>query len=498
MCALDALGRRRDTDTPLPGPKRTVLAEGVPLRQLTASVLDVLDQQVDTPDAFGVDRPMVWDQGRQEYILRVSSTFRIDPDHLRAVERHIGAADYAVRCLPTDTATVRELRIRRGDPLAHVPPPPPLEPGSSSVADPLEVGVSLSEVPLALSLAGVHVGLVGATGAGKSKSALWAIIDRLSVCRDAVIWGVDLARGPALPMWRGVIQRAAYTIPDAERLLAAAIAEIDRRMTVLTAIAEDDDPDNDVDEWHSGLGPALVVVVDEFALLAEQDGKTGRADLLGMAQQIIRTGRKVWVSLIMGTQKTGNSDFGSAVMQTQVGVWVLMACAERDTVHTVGVERRDRGWTPHHLLPAVEGDTRDAGKAFVLAPAHRTPDLYRFFAPLPVSEVKRRARQRETAGLPRLHGDTTPGESEAVVVPAVLAAVEAAFAARGNPERLSTAELVAWLRERHDPTITEKGLALALRPLGVQRARSRWRPTPDANAVRGYLRADVEAALRRL
>src|SRR5690606_5521092 len=138
--------------------------------------------------------------------------------------------------------------------------------------------------------AGTHVAVVGMTGSGKSKSVLWSMIDRISVCRDAVIWGIDLAQGPALPMWRGVIQRRAFTPAHADELLDAAIAEIERRMRVLTAIAEDDDPDNDTDEWHSGLGPALVVVADEFALIAEHDGTRGRADLLGKFEQIVRTG----------------------------------------------------------------------------------------------------------------------------------------------------------------------------------------------------------------
>jgi len=492
VCVLDAVGRRRKPDEPLPPAKRTVLTEGVPMRQLTASVCDILDREFGVVGAVGVHRPMTWDQARQEYRVDLSSEWLIEPKHLRAIERGIGAADYSTRLIGTDTATVRELVIRRGDPLAVVGKPAWVETGSRSIAEPVDIGESATDLPFAVPFAGVHVGVVAATGGGKTKSIIWAVIDRLSACRDAVLWGIDLGRGPALVMWRGVIQRAAYTEQQAIELLDAALAEIDRRMGVLTALAEDDDPDNDADEWHTGLGPALVLIIDEFALLAEWNGEKGKVDLLGRVERIIRTGRKVWVSLVPASQKAGNSDFGSTVMQTQVGVWIIGPCSERDTVTTLGTERRDRGWSPHLLQPAVEGDVRDAGKCYVLSPAHRTPDIYRAYAPLTPGEVKARARQRLADGLPRLDGHQV--EELAVEVPAILAAVEVVFRAAGTPEFLPTRALLGALR---DPDLDERRLAEQLEPCGVRPAEQRKR-VAGSNPLRGYLWTDVEAALGRL
>jgi hypothetical protein len=428
--------------------------------------------------------PLTYDPMRIEYRMALTCLDELTPRHLRAIERSIGAADHAARNLATKTATVRELLIRRGDPLASVPRPSRLPSGSRSIVAGLDLGESAGDVDFVIPAAGVHIAVIGKTGSGKSKGALWAIIDRLSVCTDVVLWGIDLARGPALPMWRGVIQRAAYSVDDTVALLDAALAEIDRRMAVLTALAEDDDPDNDTDEWHSGLGPALVVVIDEYALLAAYAGEKGRPDLLGRTETIVRTGRKVWVTLVLGTQKSGNSDLGSTTMASQIGVKILLACSEGDTVKMLGTEARDAGWAPHHLRPSVEGDPRDAGKCYVDSPRHRTPDIYRCWSPMPVREVKDRARQRIADGLPTLDGGTT---ADAVEVPEVLAWLEARFAERRAAE-LRTAELV----EASGGRWTAEKLAEAVRPYG-------FGPRPlTGGRARGYHLADVETALERL
>jgi hypothetical protein len=498
VVVLDLVGRagRAVRDNPLPVAAPTVLDEGVPLRQITASILGTFDREGFEEGTVQVAAPLTWDEVRKEYRIRVKTADHIRPEHVRAVERAVGARDFAIRNLATSTASVRELVIRVGDPLAHVDQPPYIETGSVSVTDLLDLGYSSGDQPFALRFAGAHVAIIGMTGAGKTKGLIWTIIDRLSACPDAVLWGIDLAAGPALPMWRGVIERKAFTPGDAEELLAAAITEIDRRMKVLTGLAEDDDPDNDADEWHVGLGPALIVVIDEFALLAEHDGSRGKADLLGKVEQIERTGRKVWVTVVMGTQKSGNSDFGSTTTSTQVAIKILLACDEADTVRLLSTAHRDAGWAPHHLAPAIEGDVRDAGKCYVESPMHRTPDIYRTYAPMPPAEVKRRARQRVADGLPSLDGKR-PAAVDAVEVPPILAAVERAFATAGNPERLATTDLLECLTEaghRFDAA----ALAEQLRPAGLRPRDERWRPAPKANPVRGYYLADVRAALQDL
>lgn len=483
----DVLGRRtHPVEDPASPPAMPILIDDpdVPLSQLQLAILEVFEREGFVPGAVGVAMPLRYDPIRLDYRMIVSCPDEIAPKHLRAIERAIGASDFAVRCLATETATNRLLVIRRGDPLANVPAPSWIDTGARSIATPLDLGESAGDVPMDVVFAGIHAEVIGKTGSGKSAGALWAIIDRLSACRDVVMWGIDLAQGPALPMWRGVIQRTAYSPADADTLLEDALEVIEQRMRVLTEIAEDDDPSNDTDTWHSGLGPALVIVVDEFAILASYQGEKGRENLLAKVEVIVRTGRKVWVTLVVGTQKAGNSDLGSTVMASQFAVKILLACTERDTVALLGTEARDKGWAPHHLRPSVPGDPRDAGKCYLDSPAHRTPDIYRFWSPLSVRDVKQRARQRMLDGLPTLDGGTT---ADTVEVPDVLAFIEARFG-EAKADELASAAIVAGTEW------TQASLAEALKPYGVMPGRI----GPRDSRARGYRMADVKTAIRGL
>lgn len=498
LAVLDGVGRKGTaTATVVPAVALpAVLTDNVPLRQITTSILGAFTREGFEDGSVRVAVPLAWDPARSEYRISVAVQDGIKPEHIRAVERAIGARDYAIRNLATGTATVRELVIRVGDPLAALVERPWVPTGSRSVAQTVSLGESITDVPFAVPFAGVHLRIVAGTGGGKTKWLLRSAIDGLSACRDCVLGGIDITNGPELSLWRGVIQHRGLNVEDAERVLDLALAEIDRRGQILTDIAEDDDPDNDADEWHAGLGPAFVVFVDEFAQLAVYDGKGGKPNLLGKCEQIVRTGRKHWVSLVMLTQKTGNDDFGSTTMSTQCGVSIAGPCDPADAVRMFGVERRDAGYTPHLLSPGVEGDIRDAGKVFIESPMHRTADIYRAYAPGTTAEVKRRARQRISDGLPTLDGRRAE-VLDAVEVPPVLAAVEHAFRAAGDPDRMATAELLAWLREGgHE--VDENRIAAELRPCGLRPAEKRWSPAPKANPVRGYLLADVRAAVRRV
>lgn len=492
LAIFDLVGRRgtEKPESKLPAATGPVLRAGVPLRQLTATLLDTASRE---GLELSVAKEMNYDASRREYRITVQCDDEIRPEHIRAFERGLGADDHTMRNLATGVAGIRELVIRDGDPLAEVSTPTYIETGTRSIAEPLEIGASMTDVPMAITFAGVHVAIIGRTGSGKTKGLLWSLIDRLLACRDVVLWGIDLAGGPALPMWRRCIQRTAYTAEDAETLLAAAGDELDRRMDVLRELAENDDPDDDQDEWGSNLGPALIVVVDEFALVAEQNGEKGKADLMRQVEKILRLGRKCWITLILATQKAGNSDLGSTVAAAQIGVKILMSCTERDTTLMLGTEMRDAGWSPHLLQPATEGSLRDAGKAYVYGPAHHTPDIYRSFAPLSPGEVKRRARQRIDDGLPALDGRRSD-EIEARELPTILVDVERAFADAGNPDRLPTAELLSYLNgEGYE--LDERQLAEKLRPEGL-RPNARWRPGAGMNSIRGYYLSDLEEALR--
>lgn len=497
---LDWIGRRAVKPT---GEKKLpalpqVLSENVPLRQITASILGTFDREGFEEGSVRVAVPLRWVEAQHEYRISLATADGIKPEHLRAIERGIGARDHSIRSLATGTATVRELVIRIGDPLAALVERPFVPTGSRSIAQTVSLGASMTDQPFAIPFAGVHIRIVAGTGGGKTKWVLRSAIDGLSACRDCVIGGIDITNGPEMTLWRGVIQHRGLNVEDAERVLDLALAEIDRRSTILTEIAEDDDPDNDADEWHAGLGPAFVVFVDEFSALALFDGKGGKPNLLGKCEQIVRTGRKHWVSLAMFTQRTGNDDFGSTTMSTLCAVSIAGPCDASDAVRMFGVERRDAGYTPHLLSPGVEGDIRDAGKVFIDSPMHRTPDIYRAYAPGTTSEVKRRARQRIEDGLPTLSGRREPDAVDAVEVPQILAGVELAFHNAGNPDRLATFDLLARLGDVGFE-LDENRLAAQLRKsCSLRSSESRWTPTGGGNPVRGYLLADVRSAIREL
>ena len=501
MAVFDAVGRKGVEMEPFLPPVAlpAVLTSNVPLGQITESILGVFEREGFVEGSVRVAVPLAWDHARFEYRISLAVADGIKPEHLRAIERGIGARDYSIRSLATATATVRELVISIGDPLAGAEECEWIPTGALSFTQPLPLGRSAGETPMDVRFVGAHAAIVGTTRAGKTEGLLWTLIDRLAACSDVVLWGIDLQAGPAFPLWRKVIQRVAYEEAEALDLLEAALVEMKRRKRILTALAESDavEDENAGTVWTGDLGSYLVILVDEFALAATFNGEKGKADLLSPLEEIARTGLKFGVHLVLATQKTGNSDFGSSVMQTQLGIRILMACKEGDTVRLLSTEHRDTGWAPHLLKPAQGDIPNDAGKAYIDGPDHRTPDVYRadFW---PKGSIKARARRRLADGLPTLEGGKTTTAVDAVEVPAVLAAVESAFREAGNPDRMATSELLVWLRDA-GLELDENRLAGQLRECcSLRPADKRWSPAPKANPVRGYLLADVRAAVRGL
>lgn len=417
---------------------RQPLQEGMPLQQITASIISVFDEEIGL-NADGSSKVLPvgvvqWDMARKQWRQEITTYAKVTLDHARALERGLGVPDDSVRILRApDTATGKLIVIQYGDPIPVLPCIPDRPMGSLTINDAMVLGESTGDYPFALHFAGSHVIVVGGTGAGKSSVHLNNIIDSLSVCRDVVLWGIDLTRGPLFSMWRGVIQRKAYTPNEANALLDMVLAEIDRRAGILDDIANDDDPTNDTSEWNTSLGPALIVVIDEFPELAKYNGTPkDTLNLLEKVERVYRTGRKHLVSLVIGIQKMGNADTGSSVVSSQSGQIIAGPCTERDTVAVFGTDGRDFGYAPHNLRPGTKTALNDAGKAFVSAPGFG-PDVVRGFGAMAPGEIKRRARERELAGLPTLTG-AAGADLEAVVVPPVLTILGEALLAHGNPE----------------------------------------------------------------
>lgn len=428
-----------------------------------------------------------FDPQRMEYRMEITSAYEIKPDDLRAVELHCDFPENAVRMVKVEESSQqRVLVIRSGDPLATTPAAPWIPTGSRSCLEPLDLGVSAGGAPFAPVLAGVHTAVLGTTGSGKTEGVLRCIIDRLSACRDAVLWGIDLSDGPEFVLWRGVFQKLARDEREADDLLTALWAEKRRRGAILDAIALDDDPTNDTTVWGPELGPFLFVIIDEFSDVAAYNGRGSRKDAPNLFEQVERGARvlrKFGIYLILGTQNAGTGDWGSTQLWRLLMMKIVGPCEIQDATTVFGAKQRDLGWAPHLLQPAQRGSPNDAGKVFVAGPGFTEPEIRRVYRPSTASEVKRRARQRVADGLPALDGGTL----DVPPIPECLATIHAAFCAHPGMDYLSAEEIGAWADSAG--LRWDNGVRAELRDLNV-RTRDKF------GAGKRYFRSDVEAAMR--
>jgi hypothetical protein len=480
---IDVTGRKNpDPEAAPPVRRRTMLEEGAPLGSLTTTILERFEEEGLRVDA--ADRMQVFPGG--EYRLQISHEDAIEPKHLRSLERHVGALVMSIRCVASERGGTSELRLPTRDYLKGVGQREWAETGSRSVAEPAPLWFRSDGDRSSPLLSGVHIDMIGITGAGKSEG-LQEIISFFGECRDVYPVFIDLTRGPLGPLNKRVLRRHAYSVEDAEALLLWALERVEERHQILYRLAESDDPDDDDAEieWNLAWGPEIKIIIDEYSFVALNNGERNTIDLHGLVEHILRVGRKVKVTVLRASQRSGNADLGSTVAAAQIGLKILMACTERDTTTMLSVEHRNGGWSPHWLRPAVKGDVRDAGKCFVFGPAHRDPEIHRFHSPRPPGEIKRTDRQRAADGLPNLDG-TPPGERPAVLLSPIQVAVEEIFVERGAGW-LPTAVLLAELAERGQEVDSTK----LADELAHKSSRSDW----EGRQARGYRWTDVQQAL---
>src|SRR5690606_10719275 len=127
------------------------------------------------------------------------------------------------------------------------------------------------------------------------------------------------------PLNRRVLRKTAYTVEEAEALLDWVLARVHERHTILHRLAESDDDDAPT-TWDLDWGPQLELIIDEYSFLAVND------ELHEKVEQIMRIGRKVKVCVVRASQKSGTKDLGSTLAASLVGLKILLACQESDTV----------------------------------------------------------------------------------------------------------------------------------------------------------------------
>ena len=297
-----------------------------------------------------------------------------------AIESGFGAHRNAIRVHPTpdDLANRCELRVLDIDPHADAIPWP--GPSVALITEPLDLGPFEDAEPCRVLFLRRHAILGGATGAGKS-GGLNELLANLAACRDVVIWAIDLKRGMELRPWAACIDRLATTPQEAAALLADAVTILYARAQHLA--------DHGWREWEpSGHMPVLVIIIDEYAELAEQaPGAMKHTDT------IARLGRAPAVTLVAATQRPTQKVMGQGAVRSQMNIRIAFRIQEqRDVDLILGQGMLKAGW-PAHKLNAP-------GKFFVWSPQHDTPRRARAY--LVTDDDVRDAVARYGTARPRL------------------------------------------------------------------------------------------------
>ena len=272
---------------------------------------------------------------------------------LPAIESGLGTFRGAARVYPTpdDLANRFELRILDKDPHADAITWP--GPSSATITEPIDLGPFEDATPARVLLLRRHALLGGVSGSGKS-GGLNVLMGNLAACTDVVIWAIDLKRGMELGPWASCIDRLATTPAEARALLADAVAILEARAEFLAATGRR--------VWNPSPGmPALIIIVDEYAELAET-----APEATSDADSIARRGRAVAVTLIAATQRPTQKAMGQGALRSQMDVRICFRVRERKDVDLIlGQGMLSAGWHAHTL--------NAPGKFLISAPEHDTP-----------------------------------------------------------------------------------------------------------------------------
>ncbi|WP_163549163.1 hypothetical protein [Candidatus Frankia nodulisporulans] len=122
--------------------------------------------------------------------------------------------------------------------------------------------------------------------------------------------------------------------------------------------------------------------------------------LVPLVSEIIRTGRKSAVTVLMAAQGA-SKDFLGAADPASVPLRIALPCQGQDVTRLMGTGAIAEGWAAHRLKPAEGDNPRDASVCYIRSGRHTEPIPYRF-AGVDEDEAERRAQERQAAGLPQL------------------------------------------------------------------------------------------------
>ena len=296
---------------------------------------------------------------RARFRLARGQTIKDIVAKIPAIESGLGTFRGAVRVYPTpdDLAHRCEIRVLEMDPHAGAI----LWPGPSvtSITQPIDLGPFEDASPCQVLFARLHGIFGGTTGSGKS-GGLNVLMGNLVACRDVVIWAIDLKKGMELRPWGSCIDRLATTPEQAIALLRDAVAVLEARAALLAAAGKR--------EWQiSPAWPALVVIIDEYAELADE-----ASNAMSDTDSIARLGRAVAVTLIAATQRPTQKAMGQGAVRSQMDLRICFRVREpRDIDLVLGQGMLRAGWDAHNL--------NAPGKFLVSAPGHDGPKRARAY-----------------------------------------------------------------------------------------------------------------------
>lgn len=274
---------------------------------------------------------------------------------LAAIESALGTRPGAVRIEPDrDRADHFLMRVLHTDP--HSRPVPWRAPDTTSITQPIPLGVFEDASPATVLLLRRNALVGGVVGSGKS-GVLNVILAALAACEDVVMWGIDLKGGMELRPWAPSLGRLATTPEQAVGVLREAVTELDRRAAESSQVG--------ARVWEPTRSkPALVIVIDEYAELPE--AATTYTD------SIARRGRAVAVNIVAATQRPTQKAMGHGAARSQMDVRISLRVRERRDVDLIlGQGMYNAGWHAHTL---------DApGKFLISAPEHPTPKRARAY-----------------------------------------------------------------------------------------------------------------------
>ncbi|GGU49551.1 hypothetical protein [Streptomyces violascens] len=364
---------------------------------------------------------------------------------------------------PGDTCTVRLVQRNPFATLGELPYRPPL---SRSINDVADFGLVMDTSPLAYSLAGLMLLMVGDSGAAKSGIML-AMAEVTTACYDAVTFNID-------PYGSGVADLGEAITASAhsdEQIIAVlrfflGLAKSRARMRHKYRMGNTWKPSRE----H----PAVCLFVDEWPKLSDEAKK--------LLIELLLVGRKEAIWVYAGSQ-FGTSDYLGAPIGPKVAARLLGACRGDDVTALLGAGALAEGYRADRLTPAVSpSDLRDAGVIYAkgLPQMPDRPVRYKF-REVTVDTAARLGAERGAAGLPSIAADCAEAglnlaallalcstDPDVRPLPSILASIQYAMEATssGYLGYVPVEDVVARLREEDE------------------KAWSRWDHMADAGARR--------------